>query len=438
MIERPVTKKGPTAMHANFPMRSSRLALAVLLLAAATAGAGPDLDLRECYERALARNERVGIAAAEWRAAEARRLAAGDTWLPSVSLAGSAAFQNDRRETSDSDSSGRAPERYEARVRAEQPLYRGFRTTRLAESLEAQGRAARFDERRAMEVLYLDVSDAFHQLLLFERDLALLDRLAEVREQLVAALEDRVAAGRSRKADLLGAKTELAELRVDQAFVRGQAAAARETLSFLIDLPADAIRLRAPEGDVELPGLAPYLERAAERADIQAGIARAEAAKRAVQEAQGERQPELLAAGNLYLLEDPDEDREWNVTLTMDVPIFDDGAIRGRTREQTELHRISELNLAALRRSAQRDVRSAFDAFIVSASQRERLNEARELARENYELQQRDYEGGRASQLDALTALAQWQNLERRASAAEVQTRANLVRLHVAAGEVAP
>jgi outer membrane protein TolC len=66
------------------------------------------------------------------------------------------------------------------------------------------------------------------------------------------------------------------------------------------------------------------------------------------------------------------------------------------------------------------------------------VQEALEVGRENFEVQNRDYELGRASQLDALTALAQWQRLERRAAAADVQARASLVRLHVAAGGAAP
>jgi outer membrane protein TolC len=395
------------------------------------------LDLQACYARALERNERIGLASAEWRAAEARYRQAHDTLLPAVTVGASAEFQNDRREGT-GDAGSRSPEIYGVRLGAQQALYRGLRTTRVAEAREAEGRAARLEERRERELLYLDVADAFHVLLAQERDLLVLDRLVQALEESVKALEERVRLGRSRRAEWLNAQTDLAEARVEQEAVRGQQAAARELLAFLIDLPAEQIRVADASPFPELPDVQTKLAAAEQRADVQAGEARTEAARRNLQAAQGERQPEIMAGGNLFLYEDPDEEREWNVVLTMNLPLFDEGVIRARGREQAEQVRISELNLAALRRSAASDVRSAYTAFLSAAAQRARLEEARAVARENFEVQNRDYEIGRASQLDALTTLAQWQRLERRASAADVQARASLVRLHVAAGGVAP
>lgn len=403
----------------------------------ALAAENAPLDLAACYERALLHNERVGIAAAEWRAAEDRYRQARDTLIPSLSFVGSAAFQNDRTKNGN-DSSSRAPEAYALGIRAEQSLYRGFRTTRIAEAREAEGRAARFDERRSLELLYLDVADAYHQVLAYNRDLALLNQLTDALRETVEALQGRVQSGRSRRADLISAQTDLAETRVEVEAVRGLSTASRELLSFLIDLPAEEIALK----DYTEPPVPPKLEEqlafATQRADIQAETARSEAAEREFRAARGERQPEVLAAGEWRAWEDPDEDREWNVTVAMALPLFDEGVIRARAREKREQMRISELNLAALRRSAQTDVRSAFTAYETSVAQAERLKEARDLARENYEVQKRDYELGRASQLDALTALAQWQRIERREALAEVQAHASLVRLHVAAGQVEP
>lgn len=412
-------------------------ALLLSLPVAARAGAGDALTLAACYARALERNERVGVASAEWRAAEARYRQVRDSLLPSFNLAGSAQFQNDRREGGE-DAAGRSPEVYGARLTAEQAVYRGFRTTRLAEAREAEGRAAGLDERRTRELLYLDVADAFYQVLQQERDLEVLERLVQALQESVEALQERVRVGRSRRADLLGAQTSLAEARVEQEAVRGDAAAARELLSFLIDLPAADIRLREDAPFPATPDLAARLEAAGTRADVLAGAARAEAAQRDLKAARGERQPEISASGNLYLLEDPDEDREWSAVVTMTLPLFDEGVIRAGIREQTEQTRISELNLAALRRSAAADVRGAYAAFLSAVAQRDRLAEAREVARENHEVQQADYEIGRASQLDALSALAQWHRLERRAVAADILARASLVRLHVAAGETVP
>ena len=395
------------------------------------------LDLNACYERALARNERVGVASAEWRAAESRYRQVRDTLIPDLSLYGAAGFQNDRREEGN-DSAAREPEQYAARLRAEQILYQGFRVTREAEAQEAQGRAARFDERRVKELLYLDVADAFYQVLIFEQDLALLDRLVAVLQQTVDELERRVRLGRSRKADLLQARTALAESRVEQETTRGNAGVARELLAFLMDLPSNDWSLVQHSPFPEAPDLAAKLEQAAQRADLLAGAERVEAAKKTLQSVQGSRQPDIRAEGNYYLVEDPDEDREWNVLLTFNLPLFDEGSRRSEVRAQMEQVQISELNLASLRRQAAGEVRSAFLAFVSATAQRARLQDAVKVATESYQEQARDYELGRASQLEALAALAQVQRLERRASAVDGQARVRLIQLHVAAGEAHP
>lgn len=415
--------------------------LFVVLSALARPAAAEDgpLSLRACYERALAHNESVGIAAAAWRAAEARYGQVRDTLLPAVSVVGGAQFQNDRTDSgAGGTSASRAPDSYVARLHAEQTLYSGFRLAREAQAREAEGRAAKLDEQRVREFLYLDVADAFYQVLLFDRDAAVLDELAAALDQTVAELEKRVELGRSRRADLLLARAERAENRVEQETVRGRQAATRELLGFVTDLPASSLVLAEDSPFPADPEIDEKLEHVTQRSDVLAGEARAEAAAREVEAARGGRQPQVRAEGNLYAYEDPDEDREWNILLALELPLFDEGVIRSRVRERAEASRISELNLAALRRQAASEVRSAYIAFMAAAGQRARLREALEVATENYEVQKRDYELGRASQLDALNALAQVQRLQRREVAAEMQARASLVRLHVAAGEGTP
>jgi outer membrane protein TolC len=225
---------------------------------------------------------------------------------------------------------------------------------------------------------------------------------------------------------------------VEQETARGQVAVARELLAFLMGRPAEGWQLKDESPFPSAPELAAKLEQAVQRADVQAGLERAEAARKAMQAAQGERQPEVRAAGNVYLVEDPDEDREWDVALTLSLPLFDEGVRRAGVREQMEQATISELNLAALRRQAVSEVRSAYLAFVSTAAQKARLQEGVAVATASYEEQQRDFELGRASQLDALSALAQVQRLARRALAADIRARVSLVQLHVAAGEGAP
>lgn len=424
----------PGKFHAAwYVFRMFRRVLAILIGLSGYAFAADDvkpLDLRACYELALGSSESIGIAASEWRAAEARYRQAHDTLVPAVSFIASEGLQNER---SDSES-----DQFVARLRAEQTLYSGFRLTRFAEAREAEGRAAKLDETRARELLYLDVSDAFHLNLLYESDLDVLHQLVEALERLVAEQEKRIELGRSRRAELLNAQTDLAEARVEEESTRGQLRAARELLAFLVDLPADSIRLTETSPFPATPELEARLTAALQRADVLANEARVEASRHDLEAVRAERQPQVDAEGSVFLYEDPDRDEEWVALLTLELPIFDEGVIRSRAQEKLAQYHISTLNLSAVRRRAESEVRNAYIAFTTTAAQRGRLDEASQSAAENYEVQKKDYELGRASQLDTLNALAQLQRLRRRQVAAEMAARASLVRLHVAAGEVAP
>lgn len=396
------------------------------------------LSLEACYELALTHNESVGIAAAEWRAAEARYGQTRDTLLPAVSLAGSATFQNDRLLAGAERTASRSPESYEARLHAEQELYSGFRSAHTASARKQEERAAQLTERRVRELLFLDVADSFYQCLLFEKDMEVLDKLVVALTDTVDEVAKRIELGRSRRADLLSAQTSLAEARVEQETSKGRRDAARELLSFLIDLPATQLTLADESPFPSDPDVEARLDRVAQRADVLAGEARAEAAQAYLKAAQSDRQPQVNAEGNLYAYENPDEGRDWNIALTFSLPLFDEGVIRARVGEQAQNLEISRLNLESLRRQAASDVRSAYISFMAAAGQRARLREALDIARENYTVQKRDYELGRASQLESFSALAQLLRLKRSEVAAEMQARASLVRLHVAAGEVAP
>lgn len=390
------------------------------------------LSLNACYDLALKQSEQVSILDAEWRAAEARYRRASDSWMPDVSLASAHRFEP---EVDDVSSSGN---RHEVLLTASQPIFTGFRLTREAEAAKAETRAAWLTSARFKEVLYQDVSDVFYQTLLNQEDIKVLDALAAALEQRVAELDRRVKLGRSRKGDLLGAQTDLEDVKVIREATAGRLAASRELLSFLTGQAAESLVVADASAWTRAPDLDTALTNATARKDIQAAEAGVEGAERRLAAEKGSRWPEIRAGADYTLYEDPDNDSTWGALLTLELPIFDDNVIKSRIEESREALNISRLNLARLRRESASDVRLAFSDFSSSLAQWQSLGRALQVAEENYALQQDDYALGRASNLDVLSALAQVQNFRRRAVLAEMQARASLVRLHVAAGEVAP
>ena len=421
-------------------MKALLAGLGIVWVAWLGRAAPPPLALTECYERALAASEAPGMALAEWRAAEARHRQTRAALRPSLGLLLTERLQNerDRGGSVEGESNTTDLSQFDARVRAQHTLFSGFRLTRTADSARAEASALRLDSERLRELLYLDVSDAFHELLLRQRDLEVLAGLAAALGQSVTVLEQRVRIGRSRPADLLRAQTDLAEVRVEEETAKGLRESARELLGFLIGAPGADLVVHEPSPFPAQPELEARLAGLVSRKDVLAEEARLDATRLAAEAAAGERKPQVRAQADGFLLEEPDQQREWSVLLTLDLPLFDSGLIRARVDERRERTRVSELNLAAVRRRAGSEVRAAFIEFLAAAAQRARLGEAIAAARENHRVQEEDYQLGRASQLDALTALAQWHRLQRREAEAEIGARASLVRLHVAAGEGAP
>jgi len=394
-------------------------------------------DLTGYYDLALDKSERIGIAAAQWKAAEARFSQASDSWVPDIALSGSQLYRNSI-DSSDNDNSSDRDSQSDLRVRASQPIYQGFRLTRLAEARESDMRAAEFDELRVRELLYLDVADAYYLLLSLQRERAILGDLENALSDTVQTFEERIKLGQSRRADLLRAQTDLAQAAADINLVEGQLDAARQLMSFLTGVEAASIRARE---ETELPvigDLSMFQTSIVSRLDIKAGEARVEAALRDVEAARGERQPSVDAQASYILLEDPDEDREWEVGLALNFPFFDDGVRRAKIREQSAVAEINELSLAQLRREADLEVNNRIILWEAAVRQVTLLRDAASLAGENYKVQQEDYLLGRSSQLDALSALAQWQELRRREATADAAARIAYAALKVAAGVPVP
>jgi outer membrane protein len=413
-----------------------RVACLCLVLAAAALHASPvrTLTLNEAYALALERSEALGITREEIKIAEARYWQAVSAVLPQVDFLGSVRTQNNAGGSIGGDSTGARKDRWEGRLRITQTLFSGFREFNTAAALKADQRALASTLARNRQLLYLDVSDLYHQVTTLEEDeRALNDILAALRER-QNELTERVSLGRSRKSELLAAETELADTQATLESLRGLTGAARELFAFLIGVPSHLYQL-APRPPLAVADkLEAYLWNSGTRPDIRAAAEGATAARRRTDAARSEFAPTINGQFNWLALEDPERDQEWNIVVTMEVPVFDGGLRIAQLNERKAAARASTLNLDRARRLADNDVRVAYNNFTSAAGQAVRLRAAEETARASYDAQKEDYTLGRASNLDVLTALLRWKEIIRRRIAAESQTHTTLVALQVAAG----
>ncbi len=429
---------------------------------AAQPGEAPSpLSLAQCYQLALEASEQDQIRAENLKAAEARYRQTFAAFLPTIGLFAAQTWQQDlqrneqRQQAIEAtrllvpesqqllralpsepvDTQGSNP--FVGGVSLSWPLFSGFRTLSESRARESDRDALQFERQRFRELLYLDVADVYYQLLMYTEMQAALDREERALRQRIAELQARVRLGRSREGDLLQARSDLAQNRIEFELQRGLADATAELLAFLIGVPAESLQLAAATTPPAPENIDAYLEHSGERSDLLQAAATLRAARRRVSEARGEHLPAVSLEGEYYLRERPDSGRDWRVTLRIELPVFQGGYVEARVSEARSNVRQSELELDRLKRLSDYEVRIAYREYVSAAARLNLINEALGLARANYAIQQRDYRLGIVNNLETLTALTRLHQLERSQAQTAMQVRLAEIRLHVSAGRVA-
>lgn len=399
----------------------------LLLLAARPVSRAEEIDLAAAYGLALAQSESVQISVAEWRAAEARyRQAIGVMW-PEITAQGEAGWVSE--ENSDKRRAG---------IGMTWTVFDGFRTARYADARQAEGLARSHSVEHTRLMLYEDVADVFYQVLSFQDQRSAVQEQLRALESRTVELERRIKLGRSKRSDLLATSNQVAEARLTVEQLNQSHAAALELLAFLTGQPADGLQTADQTPLPDAGHVDRYLTAAAARPDIKAGEAGVEASQFDLKAAKSERAPKVTLDGNTYPFRDPQAQNEWDITLSLEMPLFDRGRRIARVAEAGQQLRISELKLAELQRSSERDVRQAYQALFYGLRQWSELEKAVGISSDTLELFRKDYELGRVSNLDVLEASVQYWAFRRREAALAHQLRAGMVHLHAAAGKVSP
>lgn len=421
-------------------MRRVFLTLGACCLFAATAHAAlRELSLNDAYALALERSESLAIAAEDIRIAEARYWQAVSAVLPQVNFIGTVNTQNNAGSSINGGSStGTRKDRWEGRLQVTQTIFNGFREFNAAAALKADGRSKTATLERNRQLLYLDVGDLFFQIIQLDQDTAALREILATLDDRRKELTERVSLGRSRKSELLAAETELADSQASMEALVGLRGAARELFAFLIGVPSSQFTLKSGSTLPPAEKLEAYLWKTGVRPDIIAADESRTAAERSASAQKGQFFPSIGVESNFLALEDPERIQEWNILVTAEIPVFDGGLRIAQLNESKARLRASQLSLARARRLADHEVRVAYNNFISSANQLVRLRQAENTARESYETQKKDYELGRASNLDVLASLLRWKDILRGRIGTEARTQTNLIALQVAAGEPTP
>ncbi len=406
-----------------------RLIVIVAVLFWAVPALADGLTIKECYGLALKRSETIAIQAELIKETEGVMLQSLSTALPKVAFAYSQKWQDVKPNDT---FGGSTPE---ARFTFTQPLFTGFKEFAAIGASKHLGKQREQELKRAKELLFTDVSDAFYLYLSYQEDLLVLEGTHKALEDRVAELTRRQGLGKSRLSEVASARAKLLRTESSMESVHGQQEAAGQLMEFLVGRSFDRlIEEEMVREDVKVEDL--YIK-ADTRADVVAARESLMTYKNNVTAARSTFLPAITWGGNFYTKRgDVSEGNDWDTTLAVNVPLFNGLNDVGQLRQAKAQAVAADLKLSQVRRKALLEVRQAYTRWNATLRRVDALNKALEASDKNYALQLEDFQKSLVNNLDVLQALEDLQNARRDLVAGKADAYRAYGVLKVAVGEI--
>ncbi len=364
------------------------------------------LTLKECYALALQRSESIAIQKEYIKETEGQMLQSLSTALPKVAFAYSEKWQDQEGNRS---IGGSVPE---GKFTFSQPLFTGFKEFAAIGASRHVGRQRQEELKRAQELLFIDVADAFYFYLDYQQDLQVLEETQKILFERVGELEKRQLIGKSRLGDVAGADAKLRRNEALVEVVRAQKEVAGQLLEFLIGRPLGRlVEEEVPQEEVELPSL--YLA-AEERADVVAARENFAAYKNNITAARSSFLPTVILSGNAYTKRaDAYEGNGWDATLAVNVPLFNGLNDVGQLAQARAQANTADLKLSQAKRKALLEIQNAYTQWVSAGRKLKAFERASAASEKNYQLQADDFQKSLVSNLDVLQSLEDFQSARR-------------------------
>ena len=393
------------------------------------------LTLPDCYQMALIQSEIIAINADLIKEADAHFMIALSIILPHASF-----MSNDFQQKVPSGQylvSGEPKfnKNSTRNLNVTETLFSGFKAIAGIKGAKYE-KNQRIDEKiRAEQLLLVDVADAFYLLLEERADLKVLKRIHMVLDDRIKELIDRERLGRSRPSEIVYVKTQLYSVEASIELVENQEIIARQLLEFLVGQPVGEISdtYQFPEA---LKSEDYYVEQSLARPDVQATKFAWQLSKENITVVDSGFLPQVDLTGNYYTQHTGvDKGVDWDVTLSVNVPIFEGTEILGASNEAHLLADEEMQTYHRARRQAPYDIKNAYVGFTTAVSVRDALRLSYTTAKANSHMQIKDYDRRLVSNLDVLTAIQTLEDSERNYIHALYEAKRQYWQLRVAVGQ---
>ena len=394
------------------------------------------LTLPDCYLMALIQSEILAINTDLIKEADAHFMIALSTILPHVSF-----ISNDFQQTVPPNSyltTPGTPKLNKISTRSlnfTETLFSGFKAIAGMRGAKYE-KNQRIDEKiRAEQLLLVDVSNAFYLLLEEGTDLKVLKRIRKVLNDRIQELISRERLGRSRPSEIVYVKTQLYSVEASIELVTNQEVIARQLLEFLVGQPVGEIADTYQFPD-KLKPEEYYVTQSLARPDVQATKFAWQLAKENITVVESGFLPQVDLLGNYYSQRTGlDKEINWDVTLSVNVPIFEGTEVLG---ESNAAHLQADENMQEYhraRRQAPYDIKNSYVGLTTAMAVRDALRKSYTTAKANSHMQIKDYDRRLVSNLDVLTAIQTLEDSERSYIHALYEAKRRYWELRVAVGQ---
>ncbi len=366
------------------------------------------LSLKDCYFFALKQSETIAIQQQLIREAEGRFLQYIGNIFPQVSFESSDKWQNGPGNTSFT--LREIPER---KFVFSQPIFSGFKEIAAIKASKIEEKQRQHEKRRAEQLLFIDVSDAFYFYITYQENTATLQEIRNALAERVTELKKREELGRSRQSEVAGAEAQLSRIEAELDLITSDWEVARQLLEFLTGQPIQALDDSLDTAG-ELTPMEEYFEKSENRPDILAAKQAVAAAEKQMTVARAGYWPTVKADGNYYTKRVGNSANvDWDATLTVTMPISQGVSTAGAVKQADAQRQQAQLQLSQTERNAVLEIKNAYTRLQAARRRTQFLQRALDAAEKNYQLQLSDYALNLVNNLVVLQALEDLQEARR-------------------------
>jgi outer membrane protein len=285
-------------------------------------------------------------------------------------------------------------------------IFSGFRDVALiasAASTSEQFRQLLLDQQ---DTLMLSVAQTFYQVLRSQQSAEVLVGSLKLQAERLRDIQARLKLGIAKPLDVAQTEADEAAAQVSLLQARSDARIGRATLAFLIGMPSVEGKLidgfEAPATVAACDEL--EVQAKEKRQDLLASIDAVEAARHDVDAAFRQHYPSINLSASYLISETPSFGSVWNLALSGLIPIFRAGLIHEDVRAAWSRYRQAVASQSLLERQVAEDVQIAYENLATSRTKIDQLRTQVAAAQRAFDLSDRSYQLGGASNLDRLTA----------------------------------